>query len=400
MPNIYVSALPSCVSSFALLMSCQYATTLAGRSGRGDIFDLSPLKERMKTGRREKTMLRGAVHSSQSTSPESGQCRLRAHFLHASGSSTSTSTALTSPVSSWAFLIPSLQRSAKCGNQRQFMFEVRRRLPLLEDELAEASLKYVIHWLRIFRDAGVCLPLPSSFSSVLPSSHLCPRRLLGSSSSDNSVGGERGERETSSLVDVNPSPWSIFLLSFSSRAPHQESENQLDKVRTEISAPSSFFPRDTSMIPLSSFSLFSPTLKDFTECKDQRLCHLHAHIIDIVEHELMRGEEPEEINPKGVMTKRINTELEQWRGEPQEDTSTVCSPTGVEKENEVGVLSAETARVKSAPRKSRKERERIMWRRRWKEDLIWHQEMAKMCAQQKKGGERREEKRRVSMEGK
>eukprot|EP00796_Vickermania_ingenoplastis_P004169 gene4169-3010_t len=127
-------------------------------SGRGDIFYAPALLERLEVGR-ERGASRGLRHASQSTQPESGKLRCRSHILHATGLAAASDSHPTAQVSRWSYLIPSLSRAASANlGRRHFLFEVQRRLPLLEDAVAEAELRYLVRWPSVFRRAGVALP--------------------------------------------------------------------------------------------------------------------------------------------------------------------------------------------------------------------------------------------------
>lgn len=143
-------------------------------AARGDIQFAAPLLERMQLTRRESGILRGARHSSQATEPETGKLCCRASLLHSVGPPSSSSTSLTPIVASWAYLMPSLRRAAEKSaedpvhGQRQFLYELGRRLPLLEDSLAEAELKYVVMWPSLLRTAGVRLSKLCSGTTLVP----------------------------------------------------------------------------------------------------------------------------------------------------------------------------------------------------------------------------------------
>lgn len=343
--------------SSSLFMSFQYSTTLAGRSGRGDIFDWFPLLERMQASKRENGILRGAVHSSQSTCPESGQCRYRANLLHATGGSTSSSTTLPSLVSSWSFLLPSLQRAAACGNQRQFLFETRRRLPLLEDELAETPLTYLVHWLRLFRDAGVCLPPPRHESRG---------------------NGAEGEVEDAAENEKGHTPMvpnTFFILSLSHPACLPEGRGEANRMKcAALSRSTSSTP--TVVAPLSASSAVSRKVTRFEVSQDTRLCDLHAQIVDIVEEELF-GDHEKEGEGKQPGEGETKWKEDAWNAE-DENMSRISASRG-DYRNEMEAVSFEGS-TPNAPRKSRKERQRMRWKRQWEEDMVWHKKMAEHCS--------------------
>lgn len=336
--------------SSALVTSYCYATVLAGRSGRGDIFDLCPMLERMPTGRQEKGIVPGAVHSSQSTSPESGQLRYRAHFLHATGGSTSSTTTLTSPVTCWSFLLPSLQRAAACGNQRQFLFEVRRRLPLLEDELAEAQLKYLVCWPRLFRDAGVCLP---------PRCQDCISR-------------ERRTREKKGI----PSPSSVALLLLSSSASSagtQEEGMIPTEGATRMGTSSSSTLTTSSSISRCTSTVSASAMRVQEVCEDRRLCELHAHIVDIVEEELLDENIDEESGTKGKEVQSCSTVEEGIEKTNASAISLVATPK--DEKDVFSVYPASMYTTENSNRPSRREKQRNLWKKQWKENMEWHREM-------------------------
>lgn len=184
--RLCVAALESRLSHHG---SCHYATGMATprramHSGRGDMFHL-PIDKAWRHSRRNPAagIVRGLTHSSQSTQPEGGQLRIKAAQQHAMGLSTGTSTLVPPVRTSWSYVMGSLERSAslvsKCleeshenragdgyrnggplslaaqQHQAQFCYELRCRVPLLEDGLAEASLSDLVRWLALLRQTHV-----------------------------------------------------------------------------------------------------------------------------------------------------------------------------------------------------------------------------------------------------
>lgn len=301
-------------------------------------------------GRREKGIVPGAVHSSQSTCPESGQLRYRAHFLHATGSSTSSSTALTSPETCWSFLLPSLQRAAACGNQRQFLFEVRRRLPLLEDALAEAQLKYLVCWPRLFRDAGVCLP------------PRCPNRTDG----ENCL-TEKRRIPTSSSVTLR-----LVASSASSQGIKEEGMSPME-VAAHVGTPSPSTLATCASASRCASTVSSSAMRVRGGWEDRRLCELHAHIVDIVEEELFSENANEGSGAEGKEIKTYTTAEE--KKEEQKGSSISLLVTAEEDKDVFPVYSASVHTTGNRDRPSRREKQRNLWKKQWKESMDWHTEI-------------------------
>lgn len=157
--------------------------------GRGDIFFQPALAHRWHWPR-ECGILRGLAHSSQATMPDSGKLQQRKRILHAYDAKEKGA-----HICSWSYLIPSLWRAAESAipdslltqleqekgssctvipagvrrAQAQFLWEMDCRLPLLEDSLAHAELKYVLRWPGVFRRAWARLPSDSGHSVLLSS---------------------------------------------------------------------------------------------------------------------------------------------------------------------------------------------------------------------------------------
>lgn len=141
-------------------------------------------------------MQSGFRHGFQATSPQTGQLHLRKYVLH----STNSLGVGAAPVMDWAYLIHSLRAGVEASipettfvklirgeelsnkessqlrdGQRLFLYELDRRIGLLEDCLADAQLKHLVSWPLIFQRAWVRLPLAAITSSpgegsIVPSS--------------------------------------------------------------------------------------------------------------------------------------------------------------------------------------------------------------------------------------
>ncbi|EPY33013.1 hypothetical protein STCU_02532 [Strigomonas culicis] len=171
----------------ALVASCRF---LSGSKGRGDLKQPRALSDVSRN--RVMGIQRGLRTDSQSTQPQTGQLRVKKQIAHSSKNSAfSGSGNLTPDIAKWSHLLPSLQEGvlrllperlyAKCergdaltGEEQQALsevyrlvrFEVHQRIPLLEDSLAHAELKYMVEWPCVFRRARIKLPFAEARTTL------------------------------------------------------------------------------------------------------------------------------------------------------------------------------------------------------------------------------------------
>ncbi|KAK7198847.1 hypothetical protein NESM_000850800 [Novymonas esmeraldas] len=129
---------------------------------------------------------RGLTDSSQATDHHSGQLHARKRVEHTIGDRASSGNGLhRAAIAAWSYLLPSLRQSVETAlpitvfdklrtgeapltpseaqqltdAQRILRFELRQRIALLEDSLAEAELPYLLQWPMLFERAWIRLPV-------------------------------------------------------------------------------------------------------------------------------------------------------------------------------------------------------------------------------------------------
>ncbi|CAD2217824.1 hypothetical protein, conserved [Angomonas deanei] len=188
-----------------------WARPVSGGVGRGDLYYYNHLSTTK--GSRVQTTQLGLRNNSQATFPQTGQLHIQKQILHARPSSKASTNAFSVPERTrWSYLIPSLfaniekslptplfdkyEAAQKLGDSstlteeevlaireayRLFRYELARRLPLLEDGIAQAEVRHLMLWPGLFRRAGVKLPLEDVRDHHVA---LIPSKLLSSNSAD------------------------------------------------------------------------------------------------------------------------------------------------------------------------------------------------------------------------